>query len=140
MSNSNRHSCMRNEQWIFYKNVSVFGQTENLWLDEIASKTLTSILGNWAGRNFITASRENSQLMTHARMQRWIWNLQQIQLLNNLAFWRVRLTWLDCNPSSSQSDQYQISLCNINALENRVVMRIKDMIKHNEFNELLLKW
>ena len=24
--NSNLHSCMRNEQWIFYDNLSVFGQ------------------------------------------------------------------------------------------------------------------
>ena len=25
--------CMRNEQWIFYENFSVFSQTENLWMD-----------------------------------------------------------------------------------------------------------
>ena len=31
---------------------------------------------NGAGRNFITASRVNSRLITHARMQRSIWNLQ----------------------------------------------------------------
>ena len=31
---------------------------------------------NGAGRNFITASRVNSQLITHTRMQRSIWNLQ----------------------------------------------------------------
>ena len=31
---------------------------------------------NGAGRNFITASRVNSQLITHTRMQRSIWNPQ----------------------------------------------------------------
>ena len=31
---------------------------------------------NGAGRNFITASRVNSRLITHTRMQRPIWNLQ----------------------------------------------------------------
>ena len=31
---------------------------------------------NGAGRNFITASRVNSRLITHTRMQRSIWNLQ----------------------------------------------------------------
>ena len=31
---------------------------------------------NGAGRNFITASRVNSRLITHARVQRSIWNLQ----------------------------------------------------------------
>ena len=39
----------------------------------------TTIQGNWAGRNFVTASRVNSWLITHARTwQRWIWswNLQ----------------------------------------------------------------
>ena len=34
------------------------------------------IRGNWAVKNFITASRVNSRFITHARMQRWIWNLQ----------------------------------------------------------------
>ena len=28
-----RHFCMRNEQWIFYQNFSLFGQIENLWMD-----------------------------------------------------------------------------------------------------------
>ena len=37
---------------------------------------LHQIQGNWAGRNFVTELHVNSQLITHARMQRWIWNLQ----------------------------------------------------------------
>ena len=37
---------------------------------------LHQIQENWAGRNFITASRVNSQLITHAKMQTSIWNLQ----------------------------------------------------------------
>ena len=37
------------------------------------------------------------------------------------------------NPLSPMSDQHQISSCNINALENRVVMRITDMITQDEF-------
>ena len=34
---------MRNEQWIFYENFSVFGQIENLWMDKITYKSFTSI-------------------------------------------------------------------------------------------------
>ena len=37
------------------------------------------------------------------------------------------------NPLSPKSDQIQISPCNINALWNRVVMRIKEMITQEEF-------
>ena len=37
------------------------------------------------------------------------------------------------NPLSPKSDQHQISPCNINALSNRVVMRIRDMITQDEF-------
>ena len=37
------------------------------------------------------------------------------------------------NPLSPKSDQHQISPCNINALYNRVVMRITDMITQDEF-------
>ena len=37
------------------------------------------------------------------------------------------------NPLSPKSDQDQISPCNINALYNRVVMRITDMITRDEF-------
>ena len=32
----NRYSRTREEQWIFYKNFSVSGQIENLWMDEIS--------------------------------------------------------------------------------------------------------
>ena len=37
------------------------------------------------------------------------------------------------NPLSPNSDQHQISPCNINALLNRVVMRITDMITQDAF-------
>ena len=37
------------------------------------------------------------------------------------------------DPLSPKIDQHQISPCNINALENRVVLRIMDMIKQDEF-------
>ena len=37
------------------------------------------------------------------------------------------------NPLSPRSDQHQISPCNINALENRVVMSITNMSTHDEF-------
>ena len=32
--------------------------------------------GNWAGENFVISSRVNSRIIAHAKMQRWIWNLQ----------------------------------------------------------------
>ena len=37
------------------------------------------------------------------------------------------------NPLSPKSDQHQISPCNIDALSNRMVMRITDMITQDEF-------
>ena len=37
------------------------------------------------------------------------------------------------NPLSLQCDRHQISLCNIHALSNRVVIRITDMITKDEF-------
>ena len=37
------------------------------------------------------------------------------------------------NPLRPKSDQHQISPCDINALLNRVVMRITDMITQDEF-------
>ena len=53
---------------------------------------------------------------------------------------------LTVNPLSPKSDQYQNSPCDISALQNRLVMRIKDMITQdtkswyfNNFSLLLLK-
>ena len=43
---------------------------------EFHRRHLHQIQGNWAGRNFVTALRVTSRLIMHARMQRWIWNLQ----------------------------------------------------------------
>ena len=37
------------------------------------------------------------------------------------------------NPLSPNSDQHQISSCNINTLLNRVIMRITDMVTEDEF-------
>ena len=48
-----------------------------------------------------------------------------------ITIWKV---FSDLNPLSPKSDQCQISPCNINALQNRVVMRIKDMITQDESN------
>ena len=48
-----------------------------------------------------------------------------------ITIWKV---FSDRNPLSPKSDQRQISPCNINALQNRVVMRIKDMITQDESN------
>ena len=43
------------------------------------------------------------------------------------------------NPLSPKSDQHEISPHNINALENRVVMRIEDMIRKDESNRYFNK-
>ena len=111
---------MCHEQWTFYKNLSVFGHIENLRMDNIALKTFTSNSGKiswWKFYNCLVCM--NSQLITHARMQRWIWNLQlhlyqPIQLLNNkywfMESWGVRLTWLDCNHSESKWTLYRVAL------------------------------
>ena len=62
--------------------------------------------GNWAGRNFLTASRKCSLWiqgllrMQECRDECEIYNYQRIQLSNNKfinRILRVRLTWLDCN-------------------------------------------
>ena len=66
----NRHSCMSNEQWIFYENFSLFGQMKIFEWIKLLRRHLRQIQGNWGGRNFITASRVNSRLITHARMQK----------------------------------------------------------------------
>ena len=44
------------------------------------------------------------------------------------------------NPLSPRSDQRQISPCNISALQNRLVMRIKDMITQDESNRYFNKF
>ena len=43
------------------------------------------------------------------------------------------------NPLSPKSDQHEISPYNINALENRVVMRIEDVIRKDESNRYFNK-
>ena len=42
-------------------------------------------------------------------------------------------SFFDQLPLSPKSDQLQISPCNINALYNRMVMRITDIITQDEF-------
>ena len=70
------------------------------WM-KLLKRHLRQIHGNWAGRNFLTASRFNSLLITHARMQRWIWATSTngfiFRIINSLmGSWGVRFTWLDC--------------------------------------------
>ena len=68
---------------------------------------LHQIQGNWAGRNFVTESRVNSRLITHARMHTEMnlkstttngFNFRIILLIKGS--WEVRLTWLDSNQRS----------------------------------------
>ena len=64
--------------------VNILWELLCIWSDWKSLKLLIKLLqrhshqiqGNWAGKNFITASRVNSWLIMYARMQRWIWNLQ----------------------------------------------------------------
>ena len=53
-------------------NTCIFERTKLL------PRHLNQIQENWAGRNFMTTCtlRVKSLLITHAGMQRWIWNLQ----------------------------------------------------------------
>ena len=44
------------------------------------------------------------------------------------------LIYFKLNPLSPNSDQHQISPCNINAYSTLEVMRIKDMITQGEFS------
>ena len=47
---------------------------------------------------------------------------------------KVSLRFFFINPISPNSDQHQISPCNINAYSTSEVMRIKDMIIPGEFS------
>ena len=49
-----------------------------------------------------------------------------------------RITSSNFSPSSPNSDQHQISPCNINAYSTPEVMRIKDMITQGEFLDILI--
>ena len=104
MSNSNGHSFMHNEGWVFDENFSVSGQIENLWKLKFLQGHLHQILGIWAGRNLITAWCVNSLLNAHTGMQdeSKIYKNQQIQLSNNTLIngileGGVHSTWPDCN-------------------------------------------
>ena len=44
------------------------------------------------------------------------------------------------NPLSPNSDQHQISRCNINAYSTSEVMRINDMITQGEFLDILITY
>ena len=52
---------------------------------ELLRRLLHQMQGKWGSGNFITVSRVNSRLITHPRIQRWIWNLQlpTVQLSSN---------------------------------------------------------
>ena len=63
---------MRNEQWIFHDNSSVFSQIKNC----LKGYNLHQIQENWAGTNFMTTLHVNSLLITYAGVQRWNWKLQ----------------------------------------------------------------
>ena len=53
---------MRNEQWIFYNNLSVFGQIKNIWIKKIIWRYLHQIQENWA---FTTTSCVNSHMQEY---------------------------------------------------------------------------
>ena len=50
----------------------------------------------------------------------------------------ISVSSLSTNPLSPNSDQHQISPCNINANSTAEVMRIKDMITQGEFLDSLI--
>ena len=75
------------------------------WINRLR-RHLHHIQGNWAARNFVTESRVNSRLITHATMHTEM-NLKSttqrfnFRIINALmGSWEVRLTWLDCNQRS----------------------------------------
>ena len=60
-----------------------------------------------------------------------------LEIGSNLEVWTqsVKSSTVMClNPLSPNSDQYQISPCNINAYSTPEVMAIKDMIIQGEFS------
>ena len=68
-------ACMMSSEYFTRTSVYLVTLKISEWI-KLLWRHSHQIQGNWAGKNFITASRVNSQLITHARMQRWIWNLQ----------------------------------------------------------------
>ena len=105
MSNSIRHSaCVISSEYVTRTSLYLDRLKIFEWM-KFLKRHLHQILGNRAGRNFLTASRVNSQLITHARMQRWIWatstNRFNFGIINSLMeSWGVCLTWLDCKTSN----------------------------------------
>ena len=105
MSNSIRDSaCVMSSEYVTRTSLYLDRLKIFEWM-KFLKRHLHQIQGNWAGRNFLTASRVNSQLITHARMQRWIWatstNGFNFGIINSLmASLGVHLTWLDCKTSN----------------------------------------
>ena len=64
VSNSNLHSCMRNEQWIFYDNLSVFGQIKKYLNKENYLKVFSSNSRKLSFHNYLVCE------FTYAGIQR----------------------------------------------------------------------
>ena len=76
VSNSIRHSaCVMNSEYVTRTSLYLDKLKIFEWM-KFLRRHLHQIQGNWAGRKVLTASRVNSRLIMHARMQKWIWNLQ----------------------------------------------------------------
>ena len=102
VSNSIRHSaCVMNSEYVTRTSLYLDKLKIFEWM-KFLRRHLHQIQGNWAGRKVLTASRVNSRLIMHARMQKWIWNTStngfNFRIINSLIeSCGVRLTWLDCN-------------------------------------------
>ena len=75
---------MPDEQWIFHENFSVFAWSDwksLKWLMTLLWRHFHQIQGNWAGRNFMIASRVNScSLRIQCRDESEIYNYQRVPL------------------------------------------------------------
>ena len=129
-SNSIRHSaCVMSSEYVTRTSLYLDGLRIFEWM-KFLRRHLHQIQGNWAGRNFLSASRVNSWLIAHARMQRWIevYKYQRIQLLNNKFIYGilgVRFTWIDCNNTI-----YVVGLFLVHRLwRNKLTRLLVSMIK-----------
>lgn len=80
------------------------------------------------------ALREFSIILACQQVLRALWRRGSLTGYNHINTAIEYSSWIGhclSNPLSCKSDQHQLSPCNIDALKNRVVMRVTDMIKQN---------
>ena len=93
-------ACVMSSEYYYFLRTSLYLVRLNIfeWI-KFLRRHLHQIQENWAGRNVITTSSVNSQLITHTEinLKSTTSNRFNFWIINSLMdSWEVRLTWLDC--------------------------------------------